>query len=134
MHWSTSGTVEAYVINFMDTIKYHTERPGVYLIIESYVGHSTKQTMRSSRSGNDANRKHQLSLHTTLPTQNVALKVLHNKLHLINLICHYLINPNLTPVQAVEQCQSPDRRSDNKPRRSRCHQCTSLGWNCVRSK
>ena len=47
---------------------------------------------RSSRSGNDASRKHQLGLHTTLPTQNVALNVVHNKVQLINLICHYLIN------------------------------------------
>ena len=54
---------------------------------------------RSSRSGNDASRKHQLSLHTTLPTQNVALNVVHSKVQLINLICHYLINPNPTPVQ-----------------------------------
>ena len=54
---------------------------------------------KSSRSGNDASRKHQLSLHTTLPTQNVALNVVHNKIQLINFICHYLINPNPTPVQ-----------------------------------
>ncbi len=56
---------------------------------------------KSSRSGNDDNRKHQLSLHTTLPTQNVTLSVVHNKVQLINFICHYLINPNPnpTPVQ-----------------------------------
>ena len=54
---------------------------------------------KSSRSGNDASRKHQLSLHTTLPTQNVTLNVVHNKVQLINFICHYLINPNPTPVQ-----------------------------------
>ena len=53
---------------------------------------------KSSRSGNDATRKHQLSLHTTLPTQNVTLNVMHNKVQLINCICHYLINPNPTPV------------------------------------
>ena len=50
-----------------------------------YVGNSTKQMTRSSRSGNDASRKQKLSLHTTLPTQNVALNVLHNKVQLINL-------------------------------------------------
>ena len=54
---------------------------------------------KSSRSGHDASRKHQLSLHTTLPTQNVALNVVHNRVQLINFICHYLINPNPTPVQ-----------------------------------
>ncbi len=54
---------------------------------------------KSSRSGNNASRKHQISLHTTLPTQNVALNVVHNKVQLINFICHYLINPNPTPVQ-----------------------------------
>ena len=56
---------------------------------------------KSRRSGNDTSRKHQLSLHTTLPTQNVTLNVVHNKVQLINFICHYLINPNPnpTPVQ-----------------------------------
>ena len=38
-------------------------------------------------------------LHTTLPTKNVALNVVHNNVQLINFICHYLINPNPTPVQ-----------------------------------
>ena len=63
-----------------------------------YVGNSTKQMTKSSRSGNDASRKHQLGLHTTLPTQNVTLNVVHNKVQLINFICH-LINLNPTPVQ-----------------------------------
>ncbi len=54
---------------------------------------------KSSRSGNDASRNNQLSLHTTLLTQNVALNVVHNKVQLINFICHYLINPNPTPLQ-----------------------------------
>ena len=81
---------------------------------------------RSSRSINDASRKHQLSLHTTLPTKNVALNVVHNKVQLINVICHRLINPNTTPVQVwMEQVQSPKRRYENKPRRSRCNHCTS---------
>ena len=64
-----------------------------------YVGHSTKQMPKSSRSGNHASRKHQLSLHTTLPTQNATLNVVHHKVQLINFIYHYLINPNPTPVQ-----------------------------------
>ena len=54
---------------------------------------STKQMTRSSRSGNDASRKHHLNLHTTLPPpQKVVLTVVHNKVQLINLICNYLIN------------------------------------------
>ena len=53
---------------------------------------------KSSRARNDGSRKHQLSLHKTLPTQNVTLNVVH-KVQLINFICHYLINPNPTPVQ-----------------------------------
>ena len=67
--------------------------------IWSYVRNTTKQMTKSNRSGNDASRKHQLSLHTTLPTKNVALNVVHNNVQLINFICHYLINPNPTPVQ-----------------------------------
>ena len=51
--------------------------------------------VRSSRSGNDASRENQLGLHTTLPTQNVTLNVVHNKVQLIDLICHYLMNNNL---------------------------------------
>ena len=53
---------------------------------------------KSSRSGNVASRKHQISLHTPLPTQNVTLNVVH-KVQLIHCICHYLINPNPAPVQ-----------------------------------
>ena len=92
VHWPTSGTVEEYVVNFMGSIKYHLERGDVYLVCDRYIGNSTKQITRSSRSGNDASRKHQLSLHTTLPTQKVVLTVVHNKVQLINLICNYLIN------------------------------------------
>ena len=77
--------------SFMRTIKYHLERRNVYLMIATYIGNSTKQMTRSSRSGNDASREHQLSLHATLPTQKVALNVVH-KVRLIDLICHYLIN------------------------------------------
>ena len=100
VHWPMSDTVEAYVINFMDAIKYHMERTPCRLSdIWRYVENSTKQMTRSSRSGNDASRKHQLCLHTTLPTQKVALNIVHNKVQLINLICHYLIYPNPTPVQ-----------------------------------
>ena len=42
LRWPTSGTVEGYVINFMDTIKYHTERPDIYLIFEG-----TSETVQS---------------------------------------------------------------------------------------
>ena len=92
VHWPTSGTVEDYVVNFLWSIKYHLERGDVYLVFDRYIGNSTKQMTRSSPSGNDASRKHQLSLHTTLPTQKVVLTVVHNKVQLINLICNYLIN------------------------------------------
>ena len=92
VHWPTSGTVEDYVVNFMGSIKYHLERGDVYLVFDRYIANSTKQMTRSSRSGNDASRKHQLSLHTSLPTQKVVLTVVHNKVQRINLICNYLIN------------------------------------------
>ena len=92
VHWPTSGTVEDYVVNSMGSIKYHLERGDVYLVFDRYIANSTKQMTRSSRSGNDASRKHQLSLHTTLPTQKMVLTVVHNKVQLINLICNYLIN------------------------------------------
>ena len=67
---------------------------GVYLIFDSYIGNGTKQIMRYSRSGNDASRENQPGLHTTLPTQNVTLSVVDNKVQLIDLICHYLMNNN----------------------------------------
>ena len=92
VHWPTSGKVEDYVINFMGTINYHLQRCDVYLIFDRYIKTSTKQMTRSSRSGNDASRKHQLNLHTTLPTQKVVLTVTYNKEQLIDLICQYLVN------------------------------------------
>ena len=94
LHSLASGTIADYIINFMGTDKYHLERGDVYLISDSYVGNSTKQLMRSSRSGNVASREHQPSLHTTLPIQKVALNVVHNKVQQIDLICHYLMNNN----------------------------------------
>ena len=141
LHWHTSGTVDAYIINFIGTIKYHMERGDVYIICDRYIGNITKQIARSSRSGNGASRKHQLSLHTTLPTHNVTLFVMHNKVQLINLICHYMINhikDNQTKLvsdhegktntgTSTEQFHSSERRCENKPRRSRCHQRTSMG-------
>ena len=69
---------------------------------------------KSSRSGNDASRKHQLSLHTTLPTQNVALNVVHNKVQLMNLIRHYLINPNPNPTAVQVWNNVSLRREDLK--------------------
>ena len=93
-HSPTSGTVADYIINFMGPIKYHLERGDVYLLFDGYIGNNTKQMMRSIRSGNDASRENQLGLHTTLPTQNVTLSVVHNKVQLIELICHYLMNNN----------------------------------------
>ncbi len=72
VHWRTSGTVVAYLINFIDFIRF------IWNALTStdiwrYVGNSTKQMTRSSRPGNDASRKHQRNLHTTLATQNVTL-------------------------------------------------------------
>ena len=61
-------------------------------LADRYIKTSTKQMTRSSRSGNDASRKHQLNLHTTLPTQKVVLTVTYNKEQLIDLICQYLVN------------------------------------------
>ena len=85
VHWATSGTVEDYIINFIVNIHYHLELGDVYLIFDRDTGNSTKQIAIYSRSDNGTSRKHQLSLHTTLPTQN-------NNIQLINLICHFLIN------------------------------------------
>ena len=96
MLWTlpTRGNVADYKINLMWTTKHHMERGDVYLIFDSYIGNSTKQMMRSGRSGNDISREHQISLHMTLPTQKVTLNVVRNMVQLIELICHYLINSN----------------------------------------
>ena len=56
VHWPIRGTVEDNTINFMGNIKYHLERGHVYLIFDMFIENSTKQMMRSSRSGNDASR------------------------------------------------------------------------------
>ena len=90
VHWPTNGTVLDYVVNFMETIKYHLARYDVYLVFDRYTESSTKQMTRSSRSGNDASRKHQLSLQTKLPAQKVVLNFTYNKVQLIELICKYL--------------------------------------------
>ena len=89
VQWHTSGPVGDYIINLMGD---NQVSPGTQ-ICSGYIGNSTQQIARYSRSSdNDASRKHQLSLHTTLPIQNVTLNVMHNRVQLIRLICHYMIN------------------------------------------
>ena len=56
VHWFTSGTVVAYVINFMDFIRFIWNAL-TSTDIWSYVGNSTKQITRSSRPGNDASHQ-----------------------------------------------------------------------------
>ena len=90
VHWPTNGTVLDYVVNFMGTIKYHLAVCDVYLVFDRYTESSTKEMTQSSRSGNDASRKHKLRLQTKLPAQKVVLNVTYNKVQLIELICQYL--------------------------------------------
>ena len=88
VYWPTSYTVADYIIHFMRTINSeHLERGDVYLIFDRYIGNSLKQMVRSSRSGNVASWEHPVSLHTTLPTQNVTLSIVHNNVQLIDLRC-----------------------------------------------
>ena len=54
VHRTTSDTVEDYIFHFLGTITYNLERSDVYLICDRYIGNSTKQMTRSSRSGNYA--------------------------------------------------------------------------------
>ena len=124
-----NGTVEDSLINFMGTIKYHLELCDVYMIFGRYINNSTKQMTRSSRSGNEGNRKHQLGLHTTLPEQKMFLKIGYNKTQLIDLVCQYLMNhivnnhtklvitgKDPTPVQVWNHttCQRPDQKTNHE--------------------
>ena len=60
-------------------------------LFDGYLPGSTKQVTRSNRDGKDANRKHQLTIHTPLPAQKVILDVSYNKAQLIKLICQYVM-------------------------------------------
>ena len=98
-YWPTSGTVEAYVINFMDTIKYLMESPDAYLIFEgtsetvqSRWRYPVDQAMVLVESTNSAFTRH-------CPPRTWLSTYCTTRYSLINFICHYLINPNPTPVQ-----------------------------------
>lgn len=90
VHWPPSGSVEDYIVNFMGTIDYHLNSSDVYLIFDRYLPGSTKHATRSNRAGNDAVRKHQVTMETPIPAQQVILNVSHNKAQLIKLICQDL--------------------------------------------
>lgn len=91
VRWPNKGTVEDYIRNFTQHLKYYFNKADTYLVFDRYVEMSTKEILRKTRAGKEANRKHQLSLSTPLPAQKVCLSVTGNKSQLIDLFCQYLI-------------------------------------------
>ena len=90
VHWPSSGSVEDYIKNFMGSLNYYLRKCSVHLIFDRYLPTSTKGATRSNRAGNNASRRHQLTLHMPLPAQKVVLNVTQNRTQLISLITQYL--------------------------------------------
>ena len=67
-----------------------------------------KNATRVNRAGKDGTRKHQLSLHTPLPTQRVVLNVAHNKRQVIEMLIQYLIENVHNTNELVITCAQPD--------------------------
>ena len=89
--WPNRGTVLYFVRNFASVIYVKVGMCDVYLVFDRYHEFSIKSATRLGRSGQQASRRHKLSLHTPLPSQNIVLTVTENKVQLIDIICQYLI-------------------------------------------
>ena len=90
IQWPTKGTVQDYIINFMQYLTYQMKRCDTFLVFDRYYDDSIKSTTRNARAG-DASRKHKLNLSTPLPPQKVVLTVTENKVQLIALICGFIV-------------------------------------------
>ena len=91
VHWPNRGTVLDFVRNFASFIYVKVDMCDVYLVFDRYHEFSIKSATRLGRSGQQASRRHKLSLQTPLPSQKVVLTVTENKVQLIDIICQYLI-------------------------------------------
>ena len=70
-HWPAQGTVENYITNFMENLKFYLQRANVYLVFDKYPPGSIKGVTKSNRAGNEASWKHVLTLQTPLSPQKV---------------------------------------------------------------
>jgi len=91
VHWPCNALVKDFVNNFCTHIIQRTTTADVYLVFDRYFDYSIKSGTRSSRSGQQASRRHQLGLSSPLPSQKVTLTVTSNKEQLIDLICSELL-------------------------------------------
>ena len=90
--WSTSGAVEDYFMNLVAYVNRLLQKSDTYLIFDRYYVDSVKNTTRSTRADKVASRRHQLTVHTPLPSQQVTLTVTDNKVHLVNLVIEYIVH------------------------------------------
>ena len=91
IHWPCKGTVQDYIDNFCSYVMNKTKFSDVYVMFDRYFEYSIKSATRSNRSGQNATRRHRLSLASPLPPQKVGLTVVENKVQLIDLICAVLV-------------------------------------------
>ena len=90
VHWPSKGTVQNLVDEFYKYIGEKLISSDVYLVFDHYYDYSIKSTTRKERAANLAHR-HQFSIATPLPAQDVTLTSTENKVQLINIICEYLV-------------------------------------------
>ena len=93
-HWPNRGNVQDFVHNFASFIFAKVDMCDVYLVFDRYNEFSIKSATRLARSGQQASRRHKLSLQTPLPSQMVVLTVTENKVQLIDMVCRHLIQAN----------------------------------------
>ena len=84
------GTVQDYVNNVLEYIFGKLQHSDVNVIFDRYYEYSINSSTRTSRTVQQASRRHRLTPSTPLPAQTVVLTITENKQQIIDTICEQL--------------------------------------------
>ena len=90
IQWPKHGPVQDYVNNILEYIFGKLQHSDVNVIFDHYYEYSINSSTRTSRTVQQASRRHRLTPSTPLPAQSVVLTVTENKQQIIDTICEQL--------------------------------------------
>ena len=90
IQWPKHGTVQYYVNNGLEYICGKLQHSDVNVIFDRYYEYSINSSTRTSRTVQQASRRHRLTPSTPLPVQSVVLTVTENKQLIMDTICEQL--------------------------------------------
>ena len=99
--------MQDYVNHFCGYVLNKLSDANVNLVFDRYFDYSIKSITRTARAGQEVRQKHQLSLNTPLPPQQVILTVTSNKVQIIDFICtQVVVKVKMTPQTGVRHTHS----------------------------